>query len=314
MTNFDPHAYTIIIRRETIDGERVFHGRVVELPDLHAFEDTYQGALDFLVDTIESAKATFDEEGREFPRPAPQDPGYSGRVTIRMPSWLHAHLDHQSKITQTSLNQVMVSMLSWAAGNVYATAPQQNTTLNMVGEPVPLNSVATGSYVPAASVARTLFGETFRMVNLHSVFELDDPPRISVGSVGTNFGPWRSNRMMKSARKKGANKGPSVPAAATPQVAPLVTPQIQLIYADLISNVNISPVNSRLTLSLAIGRTQDGQVQTIPTLELVLPTPALLSFVQQFEALVKDRGATLAKTYEDVAKQMNALVERLNQQ
>jgi len=39
---FDPHAYTIVIRRALLDGERVFHGKVVELPDLEAFEPTYE--------------------------------------------------------------------------------------------------------------------------------------------------------------------------------------------------------------------------------------------------------------------------------
>jgi len=113
---FDPHAYTIIVKRVILDGEPVFHGRVVELPDLEGFEPTYDEAYNFLIDGIRSSKAAFDEQGRRFPDPLPDEaPEFSGRVTLRMPSWLHAQIDYYARAHQTSLNQYIVTLLSWAS-------------------------------------------------------------------------------------------------------------------------------------------------------------------------------------------------------
>src|SRR6267378_7188847 len=84
---FDPHAYTIIVKRVVLEGEPVFHGRVVELPDLEAFEPTYEEAYNFIIDGIRNSKAAFDEQGRSFPASLPDEtPEFSGRVTIRMPA------------------------------------------------------------------------------------------------------------------------------------------------------------------------------------------------------------------------------------
>ena len=126
---FDPRAYTIIIRRIVLDGEPVFHGKVVELPDLQAFEPTHEDAYEFLIDGIQTARAAFDEQGRSFPSPLPDESSeYSGRVTLRMPTWLHAQLDYCAKANQTSLNQYMVTLLSWAVSTVSSWIPQQQPT------------------------------------------------------------------------------------------------------------------------------------------------------------------------------------------
>src|SRR5690348_12871374 len=113
MPHFDPHAYSILIRRVLSEGQEIFRGKVVELPDLEAFEPTYQEAYDFLIDAIETSKAAFDEEGRVFPPPLPTEISeYSGRVTIRMPKWLHARLDMAAQADGISLNQHMVASLA----------------------------------------------------------------------------------------------------------------------------------------------------------------------------------------------------------
>jgi len=128
--SFDPHAYTIVIRRVVLDGEPVFHGRVIELPDLESFEPTYEEAYGFLIEGIRNAKAAFVEQGRQFPSPLPDEtPDYSGRATIRMPAWLHAQLDFCANAQQTSLNQYMVTLLSWAV----AAAPKWTAQNVVVG-------------------------------------------------------------------------------------------------------------------------------------------------------------------------------------
>ena len=125
---FDPRAYTVVIRRVVRERKPAFHGRVIELPDLEAFEPSYQTAYDFLIDGIETAKEAFDEQGRSFPVPLPDDVSeYSGRATIRMPTWLHARLDHCARVDETSLNQYMVALLSWAVD----AAPRWTPTTQM---------------------------------------------------------------------------------------------------------------------------------------------------------------------------------------
>lgn len=141
--DFDPSAYTIIVRRVTMNGAAVFHGKVVELPDLEAFEPTYENAYNFLVDAIQTAKAAFDEQGRHFPAPSPGETSeYSGRVTIRMPKWLHARLDLAAQADGTSLNQYMVAVLASAPGAAGQPAP-------MLAQP----SAAPIDIVGAASIA-----------------------------------------------------------------------------------------------------------------------------------------------------------------
>jgi predicted HicB family RNase H-like nuclease len=124
--SFDPHAYTIVIRKVVANGAAVFHGRVIELPDLEAFEPSYEEAYRFLIDTIQTSKSAFDEQGRPFPDPLPpNEESHSGRVTLRMPRWLHARLDFLAQADGTSLNQYMIALL--ARGAAHIPFPQQAT-------------------------------------------------------------------------------------------------------------------------------------------------------------------------------------------
>jgi len=67
----------------------------------------------------------------------------------------------------------------------------------------------------------------------------------------------------------------------------------------------MSPINSRLTLVLNVGPAKDGVQPGVPTLELVIPTPALLAFGKQLQELLRVRGADLAKAYEQAGKQFH---------
>jgi predicted HicB family RNase H-like nuclease len=146
---FDPHAYTIVIKRSVLEGEPVFHGRVVELPDLEAFEPTYEEAYNFIIDGIRNSKAAFDEQGRQFPAPLPDEtPEFSGRVTLRMPSWLHAQLNYYARAHQTSLNQYIVTLLSWAA----TAAPEWVAQNQVIASPTRTAGTVTFSNRPAGTI------------------------------------------------------------------------------------------------------------------------------------------------------------------
>jgi hypothetical protein len=112
--------------------------------------------------------------------------------------------------------------------------------------------------------------------------------------------------MTKSQRKTGsatqATKPPQ-PVQAVQQV------QVPLVYADAIGNVLMSPINSRLTLVLNVGPAKDGTQPSVPTMEVVIPTPALLQFGKQLRELMRDRGESLANSYVEASKQLLLLTK-----
>jgi hypothetical protein len=114
--------------------------------------------------------------------------------------------------------------------------------------------------------------------------------------------------------KKVTRKALSTPAPAplAGQSAQQVQVQVPLLYADAIGNVLMSPVTSRLTLVLNSGPAKDGVQPTVPTMEVVIPTPALLLFGKNFLHLIKDRAPEFAKTYEAAAKQVADLASELS--
>lgn len=213
---FDPHAYTIVVKRVTLDGEPVFHGKVLEFPDLESFEASYEDAYSFLIDGIRTAKSAFDEQGRIFPAPLPDETAdYSGRVTIRMPSWLHAQLDYLANADQTSLNQYMVTLLSWAV----VAAPKWIPQNQVIGSTRHWHSAIPGSFaigqVAGGSVASTYAGALHGAIqdllsvqfNILGATSPGVPPVYVMGGMEPD--EWRS-----SVSAKPAQKAPKVRAIA----------------------------------------------------------------------------------------------------
>ncbi len=113
----DPHSYGIVVRRVKSGDDYIYRGNVAELPDVVTFEDSYLGAYELAIDAIESLYEAANEDGRPFPLPNVQNEvqDYSGRVTLRMPKWLHSHLWNQANFEGVSLNLYMISVLSAAS-------------------------------------------------------------------------------------------------------------------------------------------------------------------------------------------------------
>jgi len=117
--SFDPDTYTITIRKENVDGDVYFVGRVAEFPNISAFEDTFEDARSMVLGAINTLKMIADQDGVAFPEPNPSsEVEYSGRVTLRLPKTLHAHLDRLAKAEDVSLNQIMNVGLATYVGEV----------------------------------------------------------------------------------------------------------------------------------------------------------------------------------------------------
>lgn len=116
---FDPEAYTITIRKEEVDGDTLYVGRVAEFPNISAFEDTFETARTLVVDAIQTLKKIADETHLEFPfpYPAPADE-FSGRVTLRLPKSLHAKVSRIAAQEDVSVNQYLVTAISTYVGEI----------------------------------------------------------------------------------------------------------------------------------------------------------------------------------------------------
>jgi predicted RNase H-like HicB family nuclease len=114
--SIDPHAYNITIRRDSFESEVLFEARVKELPDLAEYGESFEEAYDLVIDAIETAAEAFDEKGRPFPPAMVPADEFSGRVTLRLPRSLHRSLAKVAEDEGISLNQHLVTVLSYYSG------------------------------------------------------------------------------------------------------------------------------------------------------------------------------------------------------
>lgn len=114
--NFDPEAYTLTIRKENVDGDILFVGRVAELQDVTAYEESYEEAHSILLDAISSLKQIADEQNRIFPAPFETEDEYSGRVTLRFTKSLHKSASVMAEREGVSLNQFLNTIVAEAVG------------------------------------------------------------------------------------------------------------------------------------------------------------------------------------------------------
>ncbi|SEQ62775.1 hypothetical protein [Nitrosomonas ureae] len=54
--NFDPESYSITIRKEEIDDEILYVGRVAEFPNISVYEENFETARKLIIDAIQSLK------------------------------------------------------------------------------------------------------------------------------------------------------------------------------------------------------------------------------------------------------------------
>jgi predicted HicB family RNase H-like nuclease len=109
--NFDPHAYSVQIKRTSVDDEMLFVGTVLELPHVRIFEENYRAAYDGVIEVIQGLYEDAQEAGKAFPTPAAEEQ-HSGRMTLRMGPGLHARLDAKAKRDGLSQNSTAVALIA----------------------------------------------------------------------------------------------------------------------------------------------------------------------------------------------------------
>ena len=95
-------------------------GWLAEMPELKGCisdGETQQEALTNAQEAIRDWIASAEEMGWKVPKPAPHsEPAFSGKFTLRLPKSLHRHLSERAEIEGVSLNQLILSMISYSAG------------------------------------------------------------------------------------------------------------------------------------------------------------------------------------------------------
>lgn len=96
------------------EDDEGFIATAPDLPGCSAFGETPEQALGELQTAIDVWRSAAKKAGNPIPNPStPQtDPLPSGKVLLRMPRSLHARLIEQASTEQTSLNQLIIAMLS----------------------------------------------------------------------------------------------------------------------------------------------------------------------------------------------------------
>lgn len=108
--------YPVVIRSVPKELGGGWRAEIPDLPGCIAHSDSVGGALALLEDAKRSWIEAALEEGRSVPEPSAQNWQYSGRVLVRMPRSLHRALAEMAEAEGTSLNQVIVYLLSRSVG------------------------------------------------------------------------------------------------------------------------------------------------------------------------------------------------------
>jgi len=111
----DPTDYSITVKRVLVDGEMLFRATVKELPHIAEYGESYAAAYELAVDAIKTLQEIAEEAGHQFPVPVDEETEFSGRITLRMPKGLHRQISELADEEDISLNQYLVSVLSFAA-------------------------------------------------------------------------------------------------------------------------------------------------------------------------------------------------------
>ena len=135
--------YQVHLHREEQNGELYWVAEIPDLPGCIADGESPEEALR----SLDEAKRLWVEAAIEEARPVPvpfQTEGYSGRILLRVPKSLHRRLAGRARLEDTSMNQLMVLLLSESL------APRETYR-------VPANAAArraAGPHAGRSSVAR----------------------------------------------------------------------------------------------------------------------------------------------------------------
>lgn len=127
MKQINPHAYSIQISAEIVDGQSLFHARVKELPDVLGLGESYSEAYEEAIDAISHLYLASTEEGREFPAPIPHNDEYTGRITLRLERSLHRLAAELAQAEGVSLNSLIAGALTHRVSFAFASQTHKET-------------------------------------------------------------------------------------------------------------------------------------------------------------------------------------------
>ncbi len=138
MANKDLSYYMELPYRVEVYKEADDNGYTAAIPELPGCL-TYADTPDELFEMVEDAKRawleTALEDGDYIPEPAPTElEEYSGRFVVRLPKTLHAQLANRATRENTSLNQLVIMMLSESMGRW--TERQEHQSTHNYGESI----------------------------------------------------------------------------------------------------------------------------------------------------------------------------------
>lgn len=177
---FDPEAYTISIRKETIEDEVYYVGRVAELPNITAFESTYSEAYAIVIDAIRTFKAIADETNENFPLPYHSlSDEFSGRITLRIPQSLHAKVSYFATKENVSINQYLTTAIASYVGESGGISKVTMMAKKIVEQIVTSTSISMKS---TSNKYNVLTDERFQYINLVTFnSQTTEPSLIEIG-------------------------------------------------------------------------------------------------------------------------------------
>ena len=112
MKIYNAEEYTVSVRLEIIEDEKYYVGRVLELPDVEEYADSWNETRELVLDTIRTTQAVFAEQGRSFPAPKIFEISEaSGRITLRLRKSTHAKAISFAEEESVSLNSYLSSII-----------------------------------------------------------------------------------------------------------------------------------------------------------------------------------------------------------
>jgi predicted RNase H-like HicB family nuclease len=141
---FDPDTYTITIRKEIVDGQACYVGKVTEFQNVSAYEDTYEEALTTIRDVLTAIAKSAERKGQPLPVPQGETgENPSGRITLRMPRSLHAKVLRRAEQDETSANQVINTAIAEYTSEMDATSKIAEIIRNTIENHAPMTTYVT---------------------------------------------------------------------------------------------------------------------------------------------------------------------------
>ena len=135
-----PEEYGVSVRLVQEDGADLYEARVLELPDVRTYGESYSAAYIGAIEVIKTTQQIFAEKGRSFPEVELMEDDFSGRVTLRMSKSLHRTVHERAQRDGVSLNQWIVEAVAGridggmiATSSVYVASPMRNRVAGNIG-------------------------------------------------------------------------------------------------------------------------------------------------------------------------------------